>query len=102
FPLNESTCAVGPTFFRSAARGLHGPAARRKASRKTRRGSAGPANGRASAAAASWAARLLRLRSLYGRNVDDAAVRKNLSHSAHPRLPILYDRARVLQGVNAP
>ena len=46
---------VRPTFFRSAARGLHGPAARREASRKTRRESAGPANGRASAAAKSWA-----------------------------------------------
>src|SRR5438105_12892792 len=45
-----------PTFFRSAARGLHAPAARRAASRKARRGSAGPANGRASAAAKSWAA----------------------------------------------
>src|SRR2546423_1701005 len=41
------------TFFRSAARGLHVPAARRAASRKTRRGSAGPANGRESAAAKS-------------------------------------------------
>ncbi len=47
---------VGPTFFRSAARGLHAPAARRAASRGTRRGSAGPANGRESAAAKSWAA----------------------------------------------
>src|SRR5213075_1129688 len=47
-----------PTFFRSAARGLHDPAARRAASRKTRRGSAGPANGRESAAAKSWAANL--------------------------------------------
>ena len=44
---------VGPSFFRSAARGLHAPAARREASRKARRGSAGPANGRASAAAKS-------------------------------------------------
>src|SRR5262245_38205791 len=49
-------CAVGPTFFRSAARGLHAPAARRKASRCPSRGSGGPANGRASAAAKSWAA----------------------------------------------
>src|SRR5205085_7514158 len=44
------------TFFHSAARGLHTPAARREASRKARRGSAGPANGRASAAVKSWAA----------------------------------------------
>ena len=51
--------AVGPTFFRSAARGLHVPAARCAASRKTRRGSAGPTNGRASAAAKSWPARPL-------------------------------------------
>jgi len=49
--------AVGPTFFRSAARGLHVPTARRAASREARRGSAGPAYGRASAAAKSYAAR---------------------------------------------
>src|SRR5205085_10621573 len=43
------------TFFRSAATCLHSPAARRAASRKTRRGSAGPANGTWSAAAKSSA-----------------------------------------------
>jgi len=44
------------TFFRSAARGLHAPTARRAASRWPSRGSGGPANGRASAAAKSWPA----------------------------------------------
>ena len=40
----------------SAARRLHDPSARRAASRKQRRGSAGPPNAAASAATASWAA----------------------------------------------
>src|SRR6059036_1741973 len=48
--------SLGLTFFRSAATCLHSPAARRKASRQTRRGSAGPTNGTWSAAAKSWAA----------------------------------------------
>src|SRR5438270_10466538 len=49
----QSEVPDGITFFRSAARGLHVPTARRAASREARRGSAGPANGRASAAAKS-------------------------------------------------
>ena len=52
----EHSRAIGLTFFRSAARGLHVPTARRAASRDARRGSAGPANGRVSAAAKSYAA----------------------------------------------
>src|SRR5262249_60334214 len=50
-------------FCHSAARGLQRAAARRAASRKTRRGSAGPTNGRASAAMASWPADAVALRS---------------------------------------
>ncbi len=49
----SATSVVRLTFFRSAARGLHAPAARRAASRKASRGSGGPAYGRASAAAKS-------------------------------------------------
>src|SRR5205085_876459 len=55
--LSKDSEASRPTFFHSAATCLHSPAARRVASRKTRRGSAGPANGTWSAAVKSWAAR---------------------------------------------
>src|SRR5437016_10123164 len=47
---------IGLTFFRSAATYLHGPEARRNASRRPSRGSGGPANGTWSAAVKSWPA----------------------------------------------
>jgi len=56
-PLGRRTVAR-LTFFRSAARGLHVPTKLTPEPTNTRRGSAGPANGRESAAAKSWAARL--------------------------------------------
>src|SRR5689334_12542302 len=45
---------IGLTFFHSAATCLHEPEARRKASRRTSRGSGGPTNGTWSAAVKSW------------------------------------------------
>jgi hypothetical protein len=56
--LFEHSEASRPTDDHSAARALQHAAARRAASRETRRGSAGPANERASAAVVSWAAGL--------------------------------------------
>src|SRR5437588_12321863 len=75
--VSEHSEASRPTFFRSAARGLHGPAARRAASRKTSRGSGGPANGRASAAAKSWPAPLARL-AVFSK--DPAWMEENAAH----------------------
>ena len=54
--------SVRPTFFHSAATCPHDPEARRNASRRTSRGSGGPANGTWSAAVKSWAARRGRTR----------------------------------------
>src|SRR5262249_50688836 len=56
-PISRCSCLSAQQLCGSAAQRLHLPAARREASRETRRGSAGPTNAAASAATASWAAR---------------------------------------------
>src|SRR5207244_6895761 len=73
----------GLTFFRSAARGQRVAAARRNASRCPSGGSRGPANGRASAAAKSWAARDEAARSLAATCLAEhlrVAARRQLKH----------------------